>query len=332
MNESEESTHSLLSGDFSGTTNPSKLNYYGLNGTRQLPAWLDVKVLYVRVSFGPPDESPDVLIMRFPQRSIETALEVNGGRISPSEETSLILRRDRVDKDSLEVTYVTTDKLRAVGCVTFEIYENEEILVCGVLLKADTSDMQGLIGYDSSASSLTKSITSGWAMECNCVVRSMGCSFLKGRHDYASLSYASPAMEVCVVGQYSSTPVILTQTVELAARKRTIRHGTLDAIPEDKECGVPQNMILTDLDGQVADERLYGDLDGKVTAIGKYYGSEGGGGAYLEGDDGDISWFNAGVRVGVGIGLGMCLGIGIGVGLLVRTYQVATKSFRKQLF
>ncbi|PWA34891.1 erythronate-4-phosphate dehydrogenase family protein [Artemisia annua] len=35
-------------------------------------------------------------------------------------------------------------------------------------------------------------------------------------------------------------------------------------------------------------------------------------------EDGQLTWFNAGVRVGVGIGLGMCLGIGIGVGLLMR--------------
>lgn len=40
--------------------------------------------------------------------------------------------------------------------------------------------------------------------------------------------------------------------------------------------------------------------------------------AYMEGEDGELSWFNAGVRVGVGIGLSICLGIGIGVGLLVK--------------
>lgn len=52
---------------------------------------------------------------------------------------------------------------------------------------------------------------------------------------------------------------------------------------------------------------------------------------YLEGEDGELSWFNAGVRVGVGIGLSVCLGIGIGVGLLVRTYQGTTRSFRRRL-
>lgn len=37
----------------------------------------------------------------------------------------------------------------------------------------------------------------------------------------------------------------------------------------------------------------------------------------IEGEDGQMMWFNVGVRVGVGIGLGMCLGVGIGIGLMV---------------
>lgn len=50
------------------------------------------------------------------------------------------------------------------------------------------------------------------------------------------------------------------------------------------------------------------------------------------GEDGQLTWFNAGVRVGVGIGLGMCLGIGIGVGLLMRSYQATTRNFRRRFF
>lgn len=48
------------------------------------------------------------------------------------------------------------------------------------------------------------------------------------------------------------------------------------------------------------------------------------------GEDGQLSWFNAGVRVGVGIGLGVCLGVGIGVGLLMRSYQTTTRHFRRR--
>lgn len=52
---------------------------------------------------------------------------------------------------------------------------------------------------------------------------------------------------------------------------------------------------------------------------------------YMDGEDGELSWFNAGVRVGVGIGLGICLGVGIGVGLLVRSYQATTRNFKRRL-
>lgn len=50
------------------------------------------------------------------------------------------------------------------------------------------------------------------------------------------------------------------------------------------------------------------------------------------GEDGQLTWFNAGVRVGVGIGLGMCVGVGIGVGLLMRSYQATTRNLRRRFF
>ena len=51
---------------------------------------------------------------------------------------------------------------------------------------------------------------------------------------------------------------------------------------------------------------------------------------YLDDEDGELSWFNAGVRVGVGIGLGVCVGIGVGVGLLVRTYRATTRNITRR--
>ncbi|ONK65169.1 uncharacterized protein A4U43_C07F34400 [Asparagus officinalis] len=54
-------------------------------------------------------------------------------------------------------------------------------------------------------------------------------------------------------------------------------------------------------------------------------------GWYMD-EDGQLSWFNAGVRVGVGIGLGMCVGLGIGVGLLMSSYQATTRSFKRRFF
>lgn len=51
---------------------------------------------------------------------------------------------------------------------------------------------------------------------------------------------------------------------------------------------------------------------------------------YVDEEDGELSWFNAGVRVGVGIGLGLCVGVGIGVSLLVRSYQATTRNFKRR--
>jgi hypothetical protein len=51
---------------------------------------------------------------------------------------------------------------------------------------------------------------------------------------------------------------------------------------------------------------------------------------YIDMEDGELSWFNAGVRVGVGIGLGIFVGVGIGVSLLARSYQRTTRSFKRR--
>lgn len=67
------------------------------------------------------------------------------------------------------------------------------------------------------------------------------------------------------------------------------------------------------------------ELDGKIGS--SYYPED-----VYAGEDGQLSWFNAGVRVGVGIGLGMCLGVGIGVGLMMRSYQATTRNFRRRFF
>lgn len=104
----------------------------------------------------------------------------------------------------------------------------------------------------------------------------------------------------------------------------------LDAIPEDEEIGKDQNSMNSGLLRQRKMQLMEADADGyesdsKVTH--HYYQDD-----MYPGEDGQLSWFNAGVRVGVGIGLGMCLGVGIGVGLLMRSYQATTRSFRRRFF
>ncbi|KAK9286646.1 hypothetical protein L1049_015046 [Liquidambar formosana] len=102
-----------------------------------------------------------------------------------------------------------------------------------------------------------------------------------------------------------------------------MRKGMLDSIPEyeasENQKDVPSGLALqmSEYPNHKPENEDYYNM---------YPGTD-----YLEGEYGELSWFNAGVRVGVGIGLSVCLGIGIGVGLLVRTYQGTTRNFRRRL-
>ncbi|GAB2291043.1 hypothetical protein Dimus_025299 [Dionaea muscipula] len=145
------------------------------------------------------------------------------------------------------------------------------------------------------------------------------------------LGVSSPSIEVYIAGCCSGVPVILTKTINVSPRRKSPRHCTLDAIPEGDELEKQDktgNGFLRQrkmLQFGETDEDEYEEADGKF-GHGLY--SE----AMYNGEDGQLTWFNAGVRVGVGIGLGMCLGVGIGVGLLMRSYQATTRTFRRRFF
>jgi len=125
--------------------------------------------------------------------------------------------------------------------------------------------------------------------------------------------------------------VILTKTIQASPRRKVARHVTLDAIPEDEEVEKEQDVATTD-DALARQRKLemmeteVDEYDESEMKMGERYYPEG---MYVD-EDGQLSWFNAGVRVGVGIGLGMCLGVGIGVGLLMRSYQATTSNLRRR--
>jgi hypothetical protein len=309
-------------------------------------SWFDVRVVYVRVSACccSEDVAPEALSLHFPPRNIGTALELNGGRISPSEEAVLVLRRDRVDPESAEATYLSTDYVRTSGPLSFQVFFKDEALVGGTLEQQQQQssaeanspvEQQGDDNGGCNSTTLVKSIGGGrrpWSLDCTCVVGQAGCVFSKSRLDdyssFASSLSLLPAMEVCLVGRHLGTPVILSQTVHLtAARRRSNRQtNTLDVIPEAEELGKLGSLMMIDELALRTNSSSFRDLTDKVAA-GRGYGLEGGG--YGDGDDGQMTWFNAGVRVGVGLGLGMCLGVGIGVGLIARTFHATSKTLRK---
>ncbi|KAK3026975.1 hypothetical protein RJ639_041736 [Escallonia herrerae] len=278
--------------------------------------WLDLRVFYVRVSKCEVDDStPEYLTLNHIPLNHDTLLEVNGVRTSMySDGSSTFLRRNRLDKKSEEVTFVSTDSTRMTGSVKFDVFDKDALMLSGVI---ELCTSNGFAGESENHGNHGQR----WSMNCESDILA-GTSFLNGKQ-YRGMESASPEIEVYVAGSFSGYPIVLTKTLQLNYRKKQIRNGMLESIPECEATESPKeipprlNLLAADYPGYKPEHEGYNN---------PYSGME-----YLEGEDGELSWFNAGVRVGVGIGLSICLGIGIGAGLLVRTYQGTTRNFRRRL-
>ncbi|KAL3621238.1 hypothetical protein CASFOL_036150 [Castilleja foliolosa] len=268
--------------------------------------WLDLKVVYIRVDKCIIDNdsiTPEYLTLNHVPLNRNTLLEVNCVRTSiySDGEESTLLKRDRFDIKSEQVTFVSTNSIRMTGSVRFEVLNKDTLVLSGILEMCHCSH----IGE-------SKNQGPRWSLNCEANVFSDN-GFLKVKGNRNRL----PVIEVYVAGSFLGDPIILTKTLQLVnhKKKRQTRKGMLECIPE---YDVAQTLPSSD-------NSEYKQEDGGQ--IGPYIDME-----YREGEDGELSWFNAGVRVGVGIGLSISIGVGIGVGLLVRTYQgVTAGNFRKRL-
>lgn len=272
-------------------------------------SWLDLRVFYVRVSKCETDDStPEYLTLNHVPLNPDTLLEVNSVRISIcSDGASTLLRRDRLDKKSEEATFVSTDSIRLTGSVKFVIFHKDTILITGVLELSDSN------GYtEDSRGSGQK-----WSMNCETLFTSC-TGFLKAKQ-FLGPDSASPTVEVYVAGSFLGSPIILTRILQPSLRKKQMKKAMLDSIPEYEATEGQKEVTplqMPDFLNQRPESEEYNHL---------YPGTD-----YFDGEDGQLSWFNAGLRVGVGIGLSICVGLGIGVGLLVRTYQGTTRNFRRR--
>ncbi|KAL4586099.1 hypothetical protein LXL04_010730 [Taraxacum kok-saghyz] len=301
-------------------------NYRVMNGSGNIhhqttSGWLEIRLFYVRITPCAVNTVPEHLTLRNLRREIGVSLEINGFRV-PSANTALVtLRRDRVDKESSEVTYVSTDNIRVTGAIEFEVIEYEgddrEMILCGSLERIEPTWSNGSLDNGNSHHNHNNNGSkTGWSMDFYAA-------------NLSKFGTSSPSIEVYIAGCCSSVPVILTKTIQVSPRRRNSRHGMLHAIPEDEEVDkepMRDNGVVRQRKSPHSGEESDGyESEGKVTP--RYYSEE----MYYD-EDGQLTWFNAGVRVGVGIGLGMCLGIGIGVGLLMRSYQATTRNFRRRFF
>lgn len=279
-------------------------------------SWLDLKVFYVRLTNCDVDGSaPKHLTVSHIPLTLDTVLEVNGRRSGiTSELVSSTLRRDRLDKRSDEVIFVSTDRIRMTGSVRFEVHDNGNLLLSGVL---ELLKSNGFTGE-------TKGGTRKWSMNCQPVV-SGGSFFFKGKK-YTNPEVALPTIEVYVAGSFSGSAIILTKTLQLGIRKKSQMRLALDSIPENEATGTVKEVLPKEAQQLIEYEEFAPENDYDFDYNSMYCRSE-----HMEGEDGELTWFNAGVSVGVGLGLGISLGIGIGVGLLVRTYKAATRNFTRRL-
>lgn len=277
---------------------------------------LDLKVFYVRVSNCLVEEStPAHLTVNHIPLMPDAVLEVNGRRSSMySDCVSCLLRRDRVDKRSEEVTFVSTDSIKMTGSVRFEVYDRDDLLLSGVL---ELCNGNAIIGEHRNGGKK-------WKMKCESVMSGDCTSFFNDKR-YMSPEIASPTVEVYVAGCFSCTSIILSKTLKLAIQKQSQTKVVLDLIPE-YETTAQKKQVLPKDSLQFPDyEDIKPGYDVDVDYNSIYPRAE-----YTEWEDGELTWFNAGVRVGVGLGLGICLGIGIGVGLLAKTYQTTTRTFKRR--
>lgn len=212
-------------------------------------SWLEVRLFYVRIAPCVVDSVPDSLTLRHPRRETCASLEVNGVRIPSSQTASLKLRRDRVDRESSEVTYVSTETVRVAGNVDLEVYDGEDMVLCGNLDRIEGA-------WDNGTVSDPKT---GWGMDCYMAMMgnassssSSSCSaFLR-----PELGVSSPSVEVYIAGCCGGVPVILTKTIQASPRRKVARHVTLDSIPEDEEVDNEQEVVPTGSDGFARQRKL----------------------------------------------------------------------------
>lgn len=289
-------------------------------------SWLEIRLFYVRIFPCAPDAVPPNLILSHLRREFGVSLEINGSPIPSSEPTFLSLRRDRLDCSAGEVTYLSTDGVRLTGSVEFEVCDGEgNLILCGSLENMEALGINGTISLEGQRESRDDP-KARWSMNCFSAASITSSTFVQPK-----LGISSPSIEVYVAGCYAGSPSILTQTLQLSPRKKVARRGALDAIPEEEEASCNPNRcreVFLCTRSSLSDKDDSDEYNPEMNAAGHSYYPED---LYSE-EDGQLSWFNAGVRVGVGIGLGMCIGIGIGAGLLMRSYQATTRSFRRRFF
>jgi hypothetical protein len=128
-------------------------------------------------------------------------VELNGAVVPPQEEIVLAPRRDRVDCNAEEATYVGTYNIRSNGSLKFEVAASTEgeLIVRGVLDRSE-APLKGFGGYG-------VPLKTEWNLELSFAVSSIGCCFIKVDPLDFDTPPSQPIVEVCLVGKYETALV-----------------------------------------------------------------------------------------------------------------------------
>lgn len=136
-----------------------------------------------------------------------------------------------------------------------------------------------------------------WAMECD------GGDGVK--------DFDVGKVDAYVAGLSLGKPLLLKEVVELKDCKE------LECIPQAHDM---ENYIAKELETVYIEEFVHRRIEGFTAKEEEILAEEG-----------ELSWFNAGVRLGIGLGVGMSLGVGVGLGLIIKTYKSTSGVLRKLL-
>ncbi|CAN6566186.1 unnamed protein product [Malus baccata var. baccata] len=223
-------------------------------------AWLEIRLFYVRVEPCVIRSVPDYLNLGYRLKSTEPAFR---RRTRPRSRSAAIgsIRSRR-----------STDSVRVTGGVEFEVYENNDMVLCGSLER-----MEG-VWLDGNAGGLENDSRTGWSMDCY-----MAASINSGSSSFflPKLGVSAPSIEVYMPGIAPHSP-----------RRKAPRHAVLDAIPEDEEVGKEHskgcNGMIHHRKLQIRDSEIEEyESEGK---IGHHFDSD----EMYTGEDGQLTWFNAG--------------------------------------
>lgn len=196
-------------------------------------AWLEIRLFYVRVAPCAVEAAPPRLTLAHLRREAGAALEINGARVPAAERTAVALRRDRLDRAGSGATYVGTDGVRLAGAaLEFEVSDDRgNLILCGALERVEAPWSNGAIGFpDHLSCSSDRDPRTGWSMDCYSAASIASSAFAQPK-----LGISSPSIEVYVAGCFAGVPLILSQTIQLSPRRKPVRPGGLDSIPEDED-------------------------------------------------------------------------------------------------